>query len=403
MNNKNSVSIIIPVIRPQNIKNLVKLIKENAGVSKDSYEILIEEDKDKIGAPKMVKKLVDKSKNDLIMFLGDDCEPLPNFLLHALETMKSFQGEWGLVGLYDVERPGDHSPAHWLAHKKLLKFSGDFFYTGYIHQYCDNELCLWANSLNRYKLNKLAKVNHKHPGFKNKDKTFMENIEATDDENVKRVYSDQVYEHDKALFKKRQKIIIRKTHKYIPLSIQPGPSMLAGSLAIMGKDIDYQENSKMGRINIEILNMFNCSFKHPDLPEGFEDDPRLDSLYNKAYNIKEFIIEHPITMVTLPFWRKAFTILPIFMNRDIDTIVLSLLGRQHITITEGRQIQTEYISKIREEVTKGMRLVEFNYKDYILNPIPYIKRTYLSFGISWMYDKSKKDELKEFVNLKLKH
>lgn len=410
MDNKNFVSIIIPVIRPQNIAKLIKLIKKNAGVPKNEYEILTEEDTARIGAPKMVKKLTDKAKYDLVMFLGDDCEPLPNFLSVAIETMQEFQGKWGLVGLYDVERPGDHAPAHWLAHKKLLKFTGEFFHTGYTHQYCDNELYMWASYLNRYKLNELAQVNHKHVGFKDKNKTFKENIAASNDDDMKRVYSNYSHDFDQSLFRRRQEVIIRSTHKCIPLGIKAGSSMLAGSLAIMGMDTvdkdwkakDHWENNTMKEINLSILDMFGCSPEHPDLPKGFENDPRLDPLYDKAHTIKKFIIKHSLTMVTLPFWRKAFTILPVFINKDINVIILSLLKEHNIKVAKGRQIWNDYTKRMRLETIRGMNMAEFNYDDYISDPIPYIKRVYSSFGLKWMYDKSKEDTLKEFVNPKLK-
>ena len=416
MNNKNFVSIIIPVIRPKNIKNLIGLIEKNAGIPRNEYEILTKEDKERRGAPIMVKELTEESKYDLVMFLGDDCEPLPNFLSQARETMGSFQGGWGLVGLYDIERPGNHAPTHWLAHKRLLKFTREFFHTGYIHQYCDNELRLWAHSLNRYRLNKLAKVNHKHVGFKDKSKTFRENIEMNNDTDMKRVYSFYVSNHDKDLFNKRKRIVIKETHKCLPLGMRLGLSMLTESLAIMGMDAGktvignktwnakgHWENVNMIRINMKILDIFGCSFEHPDLPVGFEDDSRLDSLYDEAYDIKEFVIKHSITMATLPFWRKAYTILPVFINRNVNAIALSLFYKHNIKIKEGKRIWGEYVNKVRREIIKGMDLVEFNYESYISDPIPHIKKVYTSFNLKWMYDKTKENELREFIDFKLRY
>jgi 2-polyprenyl-3-methyl-5-hydroxy-6-metoxy-1,4-benzoquinol methylase len=210
------VSIIIPVIRPANIPSLKAMIKARAGIPRSDYELIIEEDISRIGAPKMVKKLVAKSASPLVMFLGDDCEPCEGFLTRALETMAQFPGGWGLVGLYDIERPGNHAPTHWLAHKKLLEVTGgEFFHTGYIHQYCDNELCMWADGIGRYRLNKMAKVNHKHAGFKDKTKTFKENLAASADADMKRVYSIDVHAHDEALFKAREPMIKKETMAYV--------------------------------------------------------------------------------------------------------------------------------------------------------------------------------------------
>jgi len=413
----NKVSIIIPVIRPKLLANLVSLIHKNAGVPDEQYEILAEEDTERIGAPLMVRGLVDRSQHDLVMFIGDDCEPQPNFLAEAIKTMKTFQGEWGLVGLNDIERPGNHAPAHWLGHKRLLKFTGgEFFNTEYIHQYCDNELYMWAYSLNRYRLNKLAKINHKHEGFKDKTKSFRENVDASGDKDIKRVYSAEVRDHDKKVFDRRKQLVIRKTYKCLPLGMRSGSSMLTGALSIMGMDAGqtvysdpawnakgHWENMEMININMAILKAFNCTFEHPDLPEGFEDDPKMDPLYDRALKIEPFVIKHPITMATLPFWMRAFTVLPVFINRDPESVAKSLLKKHHHPLEEGRRIWKEYIAKMRNEVANGLAMAEFSYEDFILNPVPYIKQTFTAFGLDWMYDKSKEDELKEFVDPKLNH
>ena len=201
-------SIIIPVIRPQNLEKLIALIKENAGVPESEYEILTEEDTERIGAPKMVKKLTERSKYDLVMFLGDDVLPQPNFLVLALEAMDNLPDKWGLVGLDDMHRDPRAAPTHWLAHKKLLEYCGEFFHTGYIHQYCDNELWLWAMLSGHYIRANEAKVFHDHPGFKDKNKTFVENLEASDDEDMKRVYNAENNDHDKSLYEARYSIIV---------------------------------------------------------------------------------------------------------------------------------------------------------------------------------------------------
>ena len=206
-------SIIIPTIRPKNIPNLKRLIKKNAGVPRKIYEILIEEDRDRIGAPAMVKKLTERSKHSLVMFIGDDCLPQPGFLAKALVSMDSLPGKWGLVGLNDMQRPADHAPTHWLAHKKLLEYCGEFFHTGYIHQYCDNELYLWALLLNQYARANDAKIFHDHAGFKDKSKSFNDNVSESGDKDIQRVYSSKVHDHDLLLFERRKQMIINKFNK----------------------------------------------------------------------------------------------------------------------------------------------------------------------------------------------
>jgi len=190
------VSIIIPVIRQHLLSDLILAIHDNAGIPINDYEIVSEYDKDRIGAPKMVKKLTDKTKYNLVMFVGDDCVPQKDFVKNALEAMNSLPDQWGIVGLNDMQRPLGEAPTHWLGHKKMLEYCGEFFHTGYIHQYCDNELFLWASTLGHYKMAKNAKILHNHIGFKDNDKDFIQNIDEGDDEDYKRVYDYDVKEQD---------------------------------------------------------------------------------------------------------------------------------------------------------------------------------------------------------------
>jgi len=200
------VSIIIPVIRPKNIPKLVNAILQNAGVKESEYEIITKTDTKRIGAPKMVKRLVEKAKYDLIMFIGDDVIPQRNFLKNALKAMKQFTDLDGLIGLNDTNRRADEAPTHWLASKKLLPaLDGEFFHTGYIHQYCDNELALRCMAINKYLFAPDAIIEHNHPGFKGKEKSFMENIAKNKDKFYKETYSKKVHDHDIKLFKQRTK------------------------------------------------------------------------------------------------------------------------------------------------------------------------------------------------------
>ena len=58
------ISIIIPVVRPEKAKRCIEAIKKHIGIS--NYEIIDEEDTDRIGCPKMVKRLVKKTKYDKV-------------------------------------------------------------------------------------------------------------------------------------------------------------------------------------------------------------------------------------------------------------------------------------------------------------------------------------------------
>jgi len=132
------ISIIIPVIRPEKAARCIEAISKEYKFTCSSsveysfdfiaeqchFEIIAEEDKDHVGCPAMVKKLVDKARGDTIMFLGDDTIPQPGFLRSAIIAMDKLPDGWGVVGLNTQDdRPGvgfnDH--AHWMASKKMLK------------------------------------------------------------------------------------------------------------------------------------------------------------------------------------------------------------------------------------------------------------------------------------------
>jgi len=219
------VSVIIPVIRPENIPSLEDKIFKRAGIPAADIEVLTMEDENRIGAPKMVKNLVQISRHKYVVYLGDDCEPVQNFILHAFNTMKKFDGNWGLVGLncgrWDrkQDRYSDGSYArseseiwvpfldhgqvaqHWMAHKKLLKhLDGEFFHTGYTHCFCDNELTQRCKEIKRYRFSEKSKIVHHHPIVMEDDSLW--------NEDLKRVYSDEVYRADEKLFN------LRKSNKW---------------------------------------------------------------------------------------------------------------------------------------------------------------------------------------------
>jgi GT2 family glycosyltransferase len=192
------ISIIIPVIRPKKALRCIEAIKENSGISSELYEIVTEEDSDRVGAPIMVKRLTDKARGDLICFLGDDTIPQKDFLKNAIKAMGTLPDGWGMVGFDDNIRPRDTIKAatHWLADKRLLLFlDGEFFHTGYKHCWCDNELCIRATELGRYVFCEEAYIYHDHPIVNHK----------SDDPDYRRVYSQDWLAHDVILFRKRRR------------------------------------------------------------------------------------------------------------------------------------------------------------------------------------------------------
>ena len=195
------VSIIIPVIRPEKAKRCIEAIRQNAGIpevnreeyrSWDPYfEIVTEEDKKRIGVTKMVKRLVEKSRGEMVCFIGDDCVPQKDFLKNALKAMAAIPDGWGMVSFNDNPNT-TRSAAHWLAHKKLLPYlDGEFFHTGYQHCFCDDELLIRCQEMNRYIYAYDAVIYHEHSAV-HKD--------VQPDESFKKVHSDEVYGRDHKLF-----------------------------------------------------------------------------------------------------------------------------------------------------------------------------------------------------------
>ncbi len=157
------VSIVVPVTRPEGARRCFAACHENSGLPKDMYEIVTEEDPERIGLTIMLKRLVEQSSYDLVCFLGDDCVPLPDFLLKAVLAMETLPDGWGLVGLND-QFHGPELATHWLADKRLLPFlGGEFFHTGYRAMYCDNELTERCRAMGRYVWAEEAKIFHDHP------------------------------------------------------------------------------------------------------------------------------------------------------------------------------------------------------------------------------------------------
>lgn len=201
LSTKISCSVIIPVTRPKLLERCVNAICKNSGLPSWEYEIVTEEDEERVGCPTMVSRLTKKAKADMVCFLGDDCIPLPDFLKNAVEVMKAFPGGYGIVGLcnlYDGKRQQKEERAgHFLGHKKMLPLlGGDFFHPGYKHCYCDDELGARAIELGRYKFAYNAKIENPHP-------LFNKNVEF--DEVYKWAYSQDVRVHDLMLYRRRKR------------------------------------------------------------------------------------------------------------------------------------------------------------------------------------------------------
>ncbi len=184
------ITVIVPYIRPKGMKRCEAAMK-TAGLP---FVLLKAEDKERIGVPKMVNALVEASRTDIVVFIGDDTIPAPLFLFYARNAMRTFKDGWGLVGLNDLT--GRDLPVHWMGHKKLLPhIGGVFFHEGYTHCNCDRELYMRAAGFGRFIYSQEAVVQHNHPICKN---------ETTNDPDYIRVYSEEVRGKDRELFVKRR-------------------------------------------------------------------------------------------------------------------------------------------------------------------------------------------------------
>jgi len=148
-----------------------------------------------------LKRGVEKSTGELVMFLGDDTIPQKNFLIHAINAMRrQFPDMDGLIGLNDMYWHGEWA-THWLASKKLLPYlGGEFFHTGYYHLACDNELSDMCRKIGKFYWCEIAKVLHDHPGTHNWS-------EETYDKHYRRVYEFDRMKHDRDLLHERSKLL----------------------------------------------------------------------------------------------------------------------------------------------------------------------------------------------------
>jgi len=193
------VSIVIPTLgREEKLKKCLSLIKQNTNYPELLTEIIVQEDSftDRKGICKTLKAGVDRSTGEYIMFLGNDCEPEPNFLISAVLTaLKSFDNKYpgkgiGLVGLNDGVWVNGEIATHWLAHRSLIgHLDGELFHTGYKHVGCDNELTERCRAMDMYVFDSNARIKH--------------NVQ--DDEVHRIAWNPADVESDRALLKRRSK------------------------------------------------------------------------------------------------------------------------------------------------------------------------------------------------------
>lgn len=183
------VTIIIPWIRRDKIGQAVTAAILNAGVN---VVLLVKEDTERIGCPKMVRDMVNECTTKYVCFLGDDTIAGDNYIKIAMDEMLEFPGGNGLIGFND--KTGRTLPTHWIASRELLpELGGTFFHPGYRHCCCDVELLHRVKALGRFSYSQKALVLHDHPMITG----------CKTDKFYDYVYSPLVRGKDQALLKQR--------------------------------------------------------------------------------------------------------------------------------------------------------------------------------------------------------
>ena len=198
-------SILIPVVRPQNISSIKEAIYQNAGIPADNIEVLTLYDVEREGCPKTLKKLVEHATHRFLVFIGDDCIPEDNFLLN---TLKYLEEGAQLVGFNDGYISGPKHCTHFVADRNILREleGGEFFSTAYAHCFADNELTEVALEKGWYVYAEDVKILHNNPIVKSKG---FSSAEELPDPDLRRVYAADVYEKDRLTFLHRR-ILRRK-------------------------------------------------------------------------------------------------------------------------------------------------------------------------------------------------
>ena len=189
------ISVILPFTRIEGAARCLDAVSRNSG--NVTYEVVAEEDKERIGCNPMVNRLIERAKFNLICFVHDDSVPQKDFLYIAYKTMGRFRDGYGCVGFNDLIHDEDGPCTHWLIHKKMLKYfpDGVFYSEDYIHTRCDLELKEVCKAAGRYRWESRAKIKHITP--------FHYPI-GLDELNL-RCYNTESLKHDRDTYLRRRK------------------------------------------------------------------------------------------------------------------------------------------------------------------------------------------------------
>lgn len=304
------VSIIIPVVRTESAERCVRAIKEYAPEGR--YEIVVEQDIAHVGCPEMVKRLTEKAKYDLVMFLGDDTVPGPGFLDAAVTAMAVLPDSWGVVGLNTEDPRGSNPLAHWMAHKKMLDYTGgDFFSTEYRHCWCDNELRDIAEELGRWVFAENARIEHRHPINKS----------AENDEHYQRAYSEEAKKYDKKtyFFRKIERSRIKNNGLRLGIGWPITDSMIhtnfvTSFIAMKKPAFDFFVPQHRGRIDAVRNDIVEQALQEGVTHLWMTDT---DQIYFDD-DILSKMLSHEVPIVTLPIMRRYPPFDPMLWRKNGD-------------------------------------------------------------------------------------
>jgi len=185
------ISFVIPTIgRPEGLKKVIESIK-GLNFPQENLDIIVVSDgepmewngdtqitlinnPERIGVPKSLKKGVEASKGDWVVYASNDIEFTQDSLMAAFKTAMD-NNKWFMSFNTDIERHDQGTVCeHFMIHKKLIpKLGGEIFDTEFNHVGVDNLLWAKLKKINQAMRCERAVVIHKHFS---KDETLMDSV-----------------------------------------------------------------------------------------------------------------------------------------------------------------------------------------------------------------------------------
>lgn len=156
------ISFVIPTMgtRPEGLERCLNSIKL-LNYPQDKIEVLVKIDsmENRIGVPKLVKKGVEESTGEWVIYASDDTEFTPNSIINALR-----EGEKGFVSFNTGELLPDagNRNEHFMIRKDVIAQIGEVFDTEFYHVGVDNLLAAKMDKLGVFVRSENAIVNHYH-------------------------------------------------------------------------------------------------------------------------------------------------------------------------------------------------------------------------------------------------